>query len=64
MSIRRIVWIGLLALLVIVAAAAIAAGGTVKLVVRRGKQHGWLTMVWDIRQLGAWFDRYLRPSPR
>jgi dipeptidyl aminopeptidase/acylaminoacyl peptidase len=37
-----------------------AAGGTVKLVVRRGKKHGWLSMVWDIRQFGAWFDRYLR----
>ncbi len=39
------------------------AGGTVQLVVRHGKSHGWLTMVWDIRQFGAWFDRHLRPSP-
>jgi acetyl esterase/lipase len=36
------------------------AGGTVKLVVRHGKPHGWLTMIWDIRHFGAWFDRYLR----
>jgi len=37
------------------------AGGTVQLVVRHGKQHGWLTMIWDIRHFGAWFDRHLRP---
>ncbi len=36
------------------------AGGTVTLVVRHGKKHGWLTAYWDIRQFGAWFDRYLR----
>ena len=36
------------------------AGGTVKLVIRRGKPHGWVTMVWDIRQFGAWFDLHLR----
>jgi len=39
------------------------AGGTVKLVVRHGKQHGWLTMLWDIRQFANWFDRHLRPQP-
>jgi len=37
------------------------AGGTVQLVVRHGKTHGWLTMFWDIRQFGDWFDQYLRP---
>lgn len=40
------------------------AGGTIKLVVRHGKPHGWLSMVWDIRQFGAWFDQYLRPPRR
>jgi len=35
-------------------------GATVKLVVRPGKQHGWPTMIWDIRQFADWFDRYLR----
>lgn len=44
-------------------AAARAVGGTVELIVRPGKQHGWLTMVWDVRLLADWFDRYLRPSP-
>jgi acetyl esterase/lipase len=38
------------------------AGHTVKLVVRHGKQHGWLGMLWDIRQFGNWFDRYLQPQ--
>jgi len=41
-------------------ARAREAGGTVKLVIRRGKPHGWVTMVWDIRQFGAWFDLHLR----
>ncbi len=40
-----------------------AAGGTVELVVRPGKKHGWLTIVWDIRRFGNWFDRYLRAHP-
>jgi acetyl esterase/lipase len=40
------------------------AGGTVKLVVRHGKPHGWLAMIWDIRQFGAWFDRHLRAPQR
>jgi acetyl esterase/lipase len=40
------------------------AGGTVKLVVRHGKQHGWLTMFWDIRQFADWFDERLRPQLR
>ncbi len=39
-------------------------GGTVELVVRRGGQHGWLSMVWDTRQFAIWFDRYLRPSAK
>jgi acetyl esterase/lipase len=36
------------------------AGGTIELVVRPGKQHGWLTMAWDIRRFADWFDRRLR----
>jgi acetyl esterase/lipase len=36
------------------------AGGTIELVVRPGKQHGWLTMIWDIHHFADWFDRYLR----
>jgi len=42
----------------LIASIALRAHGTVKLVVRHGKPHGWLTMIWDIRQFGAWFDRY------
>jgi acetyl esterase/lipase len=41
------------------AARAREAGGTVELVVRPGKKHGWLTMFWDIRRFARWFDRYL-----
>lgn len=44
-------------------ARARAAGCKVELIVRPGKKHGWLTMIWDIRRFGAWFDRYL-PVPR
>ncbi len=43
-------------------ARAREAGGTVKLVVRPGKKHGWPTMLWDIRQFANWFDRYLRTA--
>jgi len=35
-------------------------GGTVELVVHHGGKHGWLSMLWDIRQFADWFDRYLR----
>lgn len=35
-------------------------GRTVDLVVHRGGKHGWLTMVWDIRQFADWFDIHLR----
>lgn len=40
--------------------AAQAVGSTVEVVVRKGKKHGWYTMIWDIRLLADWFDRYLR----
>jgi acetyl esterase/lipase len=36
-------------------------GLNVELVVHPGGKHGWLSMVWDIRQFGKWFDQYLRP---
>lgn len=38
-------------------------GRTVEVVVHRGGSHGWLSMIWDIRQFGKWFDQYLRGSP-
>lgn len=34
-------------------------GRTVELVVHHKGQHGWLSMVWDIRQFANWFDKYL-----
>ena len=45
-------------------AAAQSVGGEVKLIVRKGKPHGWLTMVFDERRMADWFDRHLRPSGR
>ncbi|MBM3881061.1 MAG: alpha/beta hydrolase [Verrucomicrobia bacterium] len=36
----------------------------VEVVVRPGKQHGWLTMLWDIRHFADWFDQHLRPERR
>ncbi len=45
-------------------ARAHEAGGTIKLVVRPGKKHGWITMLWDIRQFADWFDQYLKPAGR
>ncbi|NOS70292.1 MAG: alpha/beta hydrolase [Verrucomicrobia bacterium] len=38
------------------------AGRTVKLIVHPGGKHGWLSMLWDIRQFANWFDQYLLPS--
>jgi acetyl esterase/lipase len=43
------------------AARAREDGDTVDLIVRHGKKHGWITMFWEIRQFGKWFDRHLRP---
>ncbi len=45
-------------------ARAREAGGTIKLVVRHGKKHGWPTMLWDIRQFSNWFDQHLRMAER
>jgi acetyl esterase/lipase len=36
-------------------------GRTVEVVVHPGGKHGWLSMLWDIRQFANWFDHYLRP---
>lgn len=36
-------------------------GCNVELVVHPGGQHGWPTMVWDLRRFADWFDRHLRP---
>jgi len=35
-------------------------GRPAKIVVHRGGQHGWLTMIFDIRKFGQWFDKHLR----
>jgi acetyl esterase/lipase len=40
-------------------AARVAGAPAVELVVRRGKRHGWPTMVWDLRRIARWFDRHL-----
>ena len=37
-------------------------GRTVELVIHRGGKHGWLSMVWDLRQFANWFDHYLRQA--
>ena len=34
-------------------------GRTVELVVHHKGNHGWLSMVWDIRRFANWFDQYL-----
>lgn len=41
-------------------AAAQKMGREVDLKVHPGGNHGWLTMPWDIRQFGIWFDEHLR----
>ena len=38
-------------------------GRTVKLVVHRGREHGWLTMPLDIRNFAQWFDEHLAQPP-
>jgi acetyl esterase/lipase len=37
-------------------------GRDVRIVVHRGGKHGWLTMLWDVRQFANWFDQHLRPG--
>lgn len=41
-------------------AEAHKVGATVNLVVHRGGRHGWLGMLWDIRQFARWFGRHLQ----
>lgn len=43
-----------------------AVGSTAKLVVRKGKNHGWPDIVKDLELIADWFDEYLRglkPKP-
>ena len=35
-------------------------GAEIQLIVRPGKRHGWVTMVWDIRRFADWYDAHLR----
>ena len=42
-------------------AAAKVGATAVQLVVREGKKHGWLSIVFDLRLFADWFDRYLPP---
>lgn len=44
-------------------AAAQKVGCNVELVVHHGGQHGWWSMLWDIRAFADWFDRYLLSGP-
>jgi acetyl esterase/lipase len=43
-------------------AKAREAGCVVELVMHHNGQHGWPTMLWDIRRFADWFDRYLPTS--
>jgi acetyl esterase/lipase len=40
-------------------AAAVERGLEVEVVVHPGGEHGWLTMIWDLRRFADWFDRQL-----
>ena len=48
--------------------AAEKHGATAKLIRKRGKGHGWATILWDIRKFANWFDEHLerpvQPSGR
>ena len=35
-------------------------GRRVELIIHPGGNHGWLTMMWDVRQFADWFDENLR----
>lgn len=41
--------------------AAEKHGATAKLIRKRGKGHGWATILWDIRKFVNWFDEHLEP---
>lgn len=38
---------------------AVEQGLEVKVVVHPGGEHGWLTMIWDLKQFADWYDRHL-----
>jgi acetyl esterase/lipase len=41
--------------------AAEKHGAKAKLIRKRGKGHGWATILWDIRKFAEWFDEHLGP---
>ena len=41
--------------------AAEKHGATAKLIRKRGKGHGWATILWDMRTFAKWFDEHLEP---
>jgi acetyl esterase/lipase len=41
--------------------AAEKHGATAKLIRKRGKGHGWVTILWDMRKFAKWFDEHLEP---
>ena len=44
------------------AARARAAGRIIRVVWHPDAKHGWISMPWDIRDFGVWFDQHLRHS--
>jgi dipeptidyl aminopeptidase/acylaminoacyl peptidase len=40
--------------------AARKLGNVIELEVHKGGDHGWWTMIFDIHDFGAWFDRHLK----
>jgi len=42
--------------------AAEKNGATAKLIRKRGKGHGWATILWDMRKFAKWFDKHLEPT--
>lgn len=43
--------------------AAAVAGRPITLVPKKGKGHGWLTMIVDLEEFARWFDQQLAPPP-
>ena len=41
--------------------AAEKHGAKAKLIRKRGKGHGWATILWDMRMFAKWFDEHLEP---
>ncbi|HJN83103.1 MAG TPA: prolyl oligopeptidase family serine peptidase, partial [Verrucomicrobiota bacterium] len=41
--------------------AAEKHGAKAKLIRKRGKGHGWATILWDIQKFAKWFDEHLEP---